>query len=108
MRQAIIRFKAQDAGILTQEDDGTFTFRYLDSWLDDKEKPAISLTLPKSTEPLRSDYLFPFFYSLLPEGPNKAFVCKHNRLDPDDDFGILLTSARYDSVGAVTVIKITT
>ena len=31
MRQAIILFKEEEAGLLTQNDDGSFTFRYHDT-----------------------------------------------------------------------------
>jgi len=69
------------------------------------DKPAISLTLPKSENEFHSRHLFPFFYNMLPEGTNKQVVCKLNRIDPKDDFGLLLTAAKYDSIGAVTVQK---
>jgi serine/threonine-protein kinase HipA len=43
---------------------------------------------------------------MLPEGSNKQVVCKHNRLDRSDYFGILLTTASHDNIGAIRVIKI--
>ena len=106
MRKAKVLFKGEEAGLLSQHDDGTFKFQYQRSWLDDAGKPGISLTLPKTEEPYRSDYLFPFFYNMLPEGSNKQVVCQLNRLDRDDYFGLLLTIAKNDTIGAVTVIKI--
>lgn len=106
MRAARILFKEQEAGVLTQLDDGTFTFQYNSSWVDDSSKPAISLTLPKTEAPYHSPYLFPFFYNMLPEGSNKQVVCQLNRLDKTDDFGLLLTIAKSDTIGAVTVSKI--
>ncbi|MBS1605653.1 MAG: HipA N-terminal domain-containing protein [Bacteroidetes bacterium] len=106
MRAAKIFFKGQEAGILTQQDDGTFTFQYNSSWIDDKSKPPISLTLPKIVAPYHSPYLFPFFYNMLPEGSNKQIVCQLNRLDKTDYFGLLLTIATTDTIGAVTVSKI--
>jgi len=42
---------------------------------------------------------------MLPEGSNKQVVCKLNRIDPEDYFGLLMTTAKYDSIGAVRVIK---
>lgn len=105
MRQAEIYFKGKKAGLLTQNDEGSFIFQYDDLWLSDTSKPSISLTLPKTKHPYTSDYLFPFFYNMLPEGSNKQVVCKHMRIDPDDYFGLLLTTARYDTIGAVTVKK---
>lgn len=105
MRQARILFRDEEAGVLTQLDNGSFTFRYHDTWYADPSKPAISLTLTKDRQEYRSDVLFPFFFHLLPEGSNKQMVCRHHRLDPDDAFGILLTVARVDPIGAVRVIQ---
>jgi len=105
MRKAVILFKGEEAGILTQHDDGAFTFRYNDAWMADSNKPGISLTLPRSQQEYNSQYLFPFFYNMLPEGSNKQVVCKLMRIDPDDDFGLLLTTAKNDTIGAVRVLK---
>jgi serine/threonine-protein kinase HipA len=106
MRAATIFFKGEEAGILTQQDNGSFSFQYHNSWVDDSHKPAISLTLPKTATAYHSPYLFPFFYNMLPEGSNKQVVCQLNRIDNDDYFGLLLTIAQYDTIGAVTVRKI--
>jgi HipA-like protein len=106
MRKATVLFKGQEAGVLTQDDSGSFTFSYNQSWIGDRSKPPISLTLPKKRERFHSKFLFPFFFSLLPEGSNKQVVCKHNRIDKNDYFGLLLTTAKNDSIGAVTVRKI--
>ncbi|PUZ26738.1 serine/threonine-protein kinase HipA [Chitinophaga costaii] len=106
MRAAKILFKGQEAGVLTQHDDGTFTFQYNASWVEDSSKPSISLTLPKIASPYHSSYLFPFFYNMLPEGSNKQVVCQLNHLDKTDYFGLLLTIAQTDTIGAVTVSKI--
>ena len=106
MRQATIFYKGEEAGILEQHDDGSFTFRYLEAWLADPTKPSISLTLSRDQPEYHAEYLFPFFYNMLPEGTNRQSVCKANRLDSNDYFGILMATARYDTVGAVTVKKI--
>lgn len=106
MRQAKVYFKGEEAGLLTQHDNGSFTYRYHDQWMVDRGKPAISLTLPKSKPEYHAEYLFPYFYNMLPEGKNKQVVCKHLRIDENDYFGLLLTTARYDTIGAVTVKKI--
>jgi HipA-like protein len=106
MRAARIFFKEQEAGVLTQQDDGSFMFQYHPSWVEDSSKPCISLTLPKTTSAYHSRYFFPFFYSMLPEGSNKQVVCQLNQLDKTDYFGLLLTTAQTDTIGAVTVSKI--
>lgn len=106
MRQAEIFFKDELAGLLTQHDDGSFTYRYDDRWVLNTNKPSISLTLPKTKQEYHSEFLFPFFYNMLPEGTNKQVVCKHMRLDYDDYFGLLITTAQYDTIGAITVKKV--
>jgi len=106
MRKAKILYKNQEAGMLIQHDNGSFTFKYVNSWIRDETKPSISLTLPKSQHEFHSDFLFPFFYHMLPEGSNKQIVCKLNRLDVNDHFGLLLTTAMNDTIGAVKVVKI--
>ena len=65
MRKAKVFFKKEEAGLLVQEDDGSFKFNYLEDWLNNNDKPAISLTLPKSRQNYQSPYLFPFFYLLM-------------------------------------------
>ena len=106
MRKANVVCKKEDAGLLTQLDDGNFVFRYYDHWFNNADKPAISLTLPKTQQTYQSKYLFPFFYNMLPEGSNKQTVCFENRLDDKDHFGILLTTAQYDTIGAIQIKKI--
>lgn len=106
MRQALILYKKQEAGNLTQLDDGSFTFRYKDIWFQSNDYPAISLTLPKSKQQYHSTYLFPFFYNMLPEGYNKQNICHELRIDTKDDFGLLLTTAKYDTIGAIQVKEI--
>ena len=105
MRQATILYKDEKAGILTQYDDASFGFLYVDDWLNDRQKPAISLTFPKSKKEFYSPYLFPFFFNILPEGSNKQVICKHHQLDKDDYFSLLMIVAKYDSIGAIRVLK---
>ncbi len=105
MRQATILYKDRKAGVLIQHDNGSFTFKYDNLWISDNSKPAISLTFPKKQQEYQSEYLFPFFYNMLPEGSNKELVCKLNRLDSNDYFGLLLTTAKNDNIGAIRVIK---
>lgn len=106
MRAADIYNKNEKAGVLCQLNDGSFEFGYSEDWLQEK-KPAISLTLPVNQRVFRSEYLFPFFYNLLPEGTNKQTVCFQLRIDESDYFGILMATAKYDTIGAIRVKKIT-
>ena len=103
MRQATVIYKDETAGTLTQLDDGSFVFRYDDAWWRTSDKPAISLTLPKTRQSYQSEYLFPFFFHLLPEGANKEAVCFALRIDKEDHFGLLLQTAAHDTIGAVRI-----
>lgn len=105
MREAEVFYKNEIAGLLTQLDDASFVFTYNDDWFHEANKPAISLTLSKTQQTYTSKYLFAFFYNMLPEGSNKQTVCFENRIDTKDDFGILLTTAKHDTIGAVTIKK---
>ena len=106
MRKAKVLYKNEEAGILTQHDDGSFSFVYQAEWVANSNKQSISLTLPKNEKEFHSKYLFPFFFNMLPEGSNKMVACRLHKLDPDDFFGLLLSTAKYDSIGAIQVIKV--
>lgn len=106
MRKAEVLYKKEVAGILTQKDDGSFVFRYSNDWFEGANKPPISLTLPKNKQEYQSEFLFPFFYNMLPEGSNKQVVCFEMRIDSKDVFGLLLATAESDTIGAVQVLKI--
>ena len=70
MRKATVLYKEEPAAELHQLDDGTFVFRYLDTWFNDERKPAISLTLPKKQQEYKSASLFAFFFNMLPDYRN--------------------------------------
>lgn len=92
------------AGVLSREKDGSYRFRYTDSYFADPAKPAVSLTLPKSRQEYTSRQLFSFFFNLLSEGVNKHLQSRQLQIDEQDDFGLLLATARYDTIGAVRVL----
>lgn len=106
MRRANVLYKKEVAAELIQNDTGDFVFTYVDDWFNNPSKPAVSLTLPKSQKVYTSKTLFPFFYNMLPEGTNKKVVCYQNRIDENDPFGILITTAANDTIGAVTIEKV--
>jgi serine/threonine-protein kinase HipA len=103
MRKAKVYRNEELIGYLTEEDNGDYVFKYSDAWLMDKDSPAVSLTMPKRTEEYRSKHLFPFFFNMLSEGDNKALQNTQLKIDPEDDFGLLLATAQYDTLGAITI-----
>lgn len=106
MRTAHILYKNEKTGILTQQDNGTYIFKYDENWLTDNLKPAISLTLPKEKKEFHSEHLMPFFYNILPEGTNKKTICTDLKIDEKDYFSLLCASTKQDSIGAVSVEEV--
>ena len=78
-------------------------FKYDDKYYNDPNKPAISLTLPKSQKEYCSDFLFPFFFNMLSEGVNRKLQSTQLQIDENDNFGLLMATAQYDTIGAITV-----
>lgn len=103
MRKCNVYVNGIEAGILTEnENPREYIFRYRKDYLE-SNLPAISLSMPLRNEEYRSRILFPYFFNLLSEGENRAIQSSLHHIDEEDDFGILLATARYDTVGAVTV-----
>ena len=71
MRQCEVYLHGIKAGMLTEEDNGEYTFIYDSSYLEKGDCPSVSLTLPLREEPYRSTVLFPFFFNMLSEGENR-------------------------------------
>lgn len=64
---------------------------------------SVAIGLPRAKRIFYSRYLFPFFSGLLPEGENKAYICKKLRINPDDKFAMLVELAQHETIGNVTV-----
>ena len=103
MRKLAVYRNKEFAGTLTEESREQFVFRYDDAWYADTLKPAVSLTLPKSQQEYRSQYLFPFFFNMLSEGVNRQLQSRLLKIDEQDNFGLLAATAQYDTIGAITV-----
>jgi HipA-like protein len=94
------------AGTLEKTDGQEYVFRYVDPYYENPNRHAISLSFPKTQIEFRSSKLFPFFYGLLSEGVNKQTQCRLLRIDENDHFSLLLSTAHSDTIGAVTVKEI--
>lgn len=103
MRQCEVYVHGIKAGVLMEDDHREYIFTYDKPYLLGEKNSPVSLTLPLREEPYRSPYLFSFFFNLLSEGENRQIQSQLLRIDPEDDFGILLATAQYDTIGAVTV-----
>lgn len=105
MRKAIVNFKGIPAGIIEENENG-FVFSYDNAHFQDPTQRAISLTLSKTQQTYYHPSLFPVFYNMLPEGANKEMICRSLRIDENDFFGLLLATAQYDTIGAITITPI--
>lgn len=103
MRQALVLSNNIIAGKLIETDDMRYVFRYDEDYLINSDLRAISLAFPKRKEEYTSDELFPFFFNMLSEGSNKALQCRTLKIDENDSFGLLLATAKYDTIGAITI-----
>jgi HipA-like protein len=103
MRQALVYRNGVIAGKLVEMSRNDYIFNYDDNYYADSAKPSISLTLPKTKKEYKSKILFPFFYNMLSEGVNKKLQCQQLKIDGEDSFGLLLATAQYDTIGAVTL-----
>lgn len=100
--KAQVFYKDKLAGHLTKTDDG-YVYQYDKDFL--KENTPISMTLPLREEPYKSKELFSFFKGLLPEGWYLDIVSMTQKVDAKDFFGVLVSTAGTDTIGAVTVRK---
>lgn len=102
-RSGDVLLGGRECGILEELEGEGYRFAYLPGYLAAATAQAVSLTLPRQLESHTSETLFPFFCGLLAEGDLRDIQCRRYRIDPDDEFGLLLQTANEDVIGTVTV-----
>lgn len=106
MRQLEVFVNDVKTGRLTELKPGKgYTFVYTDAYVK-SDLPPVSLTLPKRIEPYVADYLFPAFTNKLPEGANRKVICREQRIDDKDFFGMLMATVGTDMIGSVNFRKV--
>lgn len=103
MRKSKVYRNGLLVGELIEHNRKQFSFIYDEAWFTNPQKPAVSLTLPKTHRIYESEYLFPFFFNMLSEGVNRRLQSKLLHIDEQDHFGLLMATAQYDTIGAITV-----
>ena len=103
MRQGEIWANSNLAGVLTEDEEG-YHFIYTPDYLMMGNAIPVSLTLPLQEETFHSEFLFPFFDGLIPEGWLLDIAQKNWKLNPRDRMGLLLTTCR-DCIGNISVIE---
>lgn len=103
LRNAFVYYKDELAGVLWETRKG-YCFQYDKNFL--KKNIPVSLSLSPREEVYESRELFPFFKGLLPEGWYLDLVSATQKVDTRDSFGLLVSTAGTDTIGAVTVRKV--
>lgn len=102
MKRAKVFVGEAFAGVLTEDDMG-YGFQYAPEYLSSDEARAISLTLPLTDKPYKSNVLFPFFDGLIPEGWLLDIAEQSWKISARDRFSLLLACCE-DCIGNVSVI----
>lgn len=103
MRQGEIWVNNNLAGILMEDEEG-YHFTYSQDYLKSENPIAVSLTLPLQEKPFHSDFLFPFFDGLIPEGWLLEIAQKNWKLNPRDRMGLLLATCK-NCIGNISVLE---
>lgn len=102
MRQARILYNNVYCGLLTETDDGDFTFQYDENYVKEFSDQFITFTMPVRNEVYSEKRLFPFFEGLIPEGWLLNIASKNWKINTNDRMGLLLACCR-NCIGAVSV-----
>ncbi|MGG7036440.1 MAG: HipA N-terminal domain-containing protein [Flavobacterium sp.] len=102
MRKAAIYYKDLLAGILTETDEGEYTFQYEEKYIKEYPKQFLTFTMPVSPKPYTDKRLFPFFEGLIPEGWLLDIASKNWKINQNDRMGLLLACCQ-NCIGAVSV-----
>lgn len=102
MRQAIVKYSNELAGILTEGDNGEYFFAYDEQYIIHSPNQFITFQMPVSRQIYRSKRLFPFFEGLIPEGWLLNIAIESWKLNKNDRMGLLLACCQ-NAIGAVSV-----
>ena len=102
MRQAEIFYKDSLAGILTETDDGEYTYQYDKKYIKKHSDQFITFTMPVIETVYTDKRLFPFFEGLIPEGWLLDIASKSWKINQNDRMGLLLACCS-NCIGAVSV-----
>ena len=102
MRSAHIYYKDLEAGILTETDEGDYTFSYDPDYVAKYPSQFLTFSLPVTNMTYRDRRLFPFFEGLIPEGWLLDIASNSWKINQNDRMGLLLACCQ-NCIGAVSV-----
>lgn len=90
------------AGLLTETDEGEYTFVYDKAYIKNNPEQFITFTMPVREQEYTANRLFPFFEGLIPEGWLLDIASKNWKINVNDRMGLLLACCQ-NCIGAVSV-----
>jgi len=102
MRQGIVKYNNEPAGLIMEQDNGTYLFVYDEQYIQKHPDQFITFSMPVSSQPYTSKRLFPFFDGLIPEGWLLDIAAASWKINKNDRMGLLLACCR-NAIGAVSV-----
>lgn len=102
MRRGEIYYGDMLAGILTETNDGEYTFTYEEAYIEKYPRQFLTFSMPVKKTIYRDKRLFPFFDGLIPEGWLLDIASKSWKINPNDRMGLLLACCQ-NCIGAVSV-----
>ena len=102
MRQGLVKYNNEPAGVLTENDNVEYLFVYNENYIIKYPNQFISFQMPVSTQPYSSKRLFPFFDGLIPEGWLLNIALEGWKINKNDRMGLLLACCQ-NTIGAVSI-----
>lgn len=102
MRRASVYYRDILAGILTETNDGDYTFTYDQSYINQYPNQFITFSMPVCDRTYRDKRLFPFFDGLIPEGWLLEIASKTWKINTNDRMGLVMACCQ-NCIGAVSV-----
>ncbi len=91
------------AGLLSCDAQHRFWFQYDPSWMEKKDTPPLSLSLPLRKDAYPDEQARPFFANLLPEARVREALARKLGISPRNDFA-LLEAMGGECAGAITLL----
>lgn len=102
MRQGKVFYKDIFAGIVSETDDGEYTFTYQPSYIEEYPTQFLTFSMPVKDNTYKDRRLFPFFEGLIPEGWLLDIASDNWKINKNDRMGLLLACCK-NCIGAVSV-----
>lgn len=102
MRQGKVFYDNTFAGIISETDDGEYSFSYDPKYINEYPKQFITFSMPVTDKVYQEKRLFPFFEGLIPEGWLLDIASSNWKINKNDRMGLLLACCK-NCIGSVSV-----